>query len=323
MSPPATASADAGAAGRPARRLRPADRLSRGAGAADASCGTLGIRARVLSNGEPRCWRRRGGPPGSRAAGRGAERRGGRRVQARSSRLRPGHRLARPAAREVAFVSSNPGTRSARTASASGCSGSTAPASPTNTGWPAGDRRPDLPGWPGCSIDPLPPACAGRHRVAGRDRSAPRTPGRRRRQRLLPRPPLHRVGRPPHRVGARLAGAARAAAAVLVAGARRARGRRRALLVAASLLLEGWTLSGLDAGLFRRPVRPVAPERGGADHAGAARGPHARPSGHARRGAAGGAGLDPAPAGGALRRGAAPRWRRWSSRRRSTCASTC
>ena len=80
-----------------------------------------------------------------------------------------------------------------------------------------------------------------------------------------------------------------------------ARGTPR-LLVAASLMLDGWSLSGVMQSFSGRPVRADAGESGGAGGAGRHRGAHARASGHARGGAAGGARLDPAAAAGAVRR---------------------
>ena len=148
--------------------------------------------------------------------------------------------------------------------------------------------------------------------------------GRRRRQRFLPQPPLHRLRRPPRRVGPRLARAARPSPPGLVAASAPGPTDPR-LLVAASLLLEAgrWRAS-------RNPSPAAGSPRRRWTRAGARR-RCARLEGHT---------LDhpdmpeavrlevpdwilPALARPLRRRARRPRWRRSANRRRSTCGSTC
>ena len=129
-----------------------------------------------------------------RTARRCAERGGGGRLQARSAGLPACGRPVSAAARRDRLLS-RPirGTRSAPRRSASGCSGSIAPASRTNTAcagrspsWRTSRRCPTRSRDPGRTN-----RC--RDRAAGCDRCDPGAAGRWRRQRLLPRPPVHRI----------------------------------------------------------------------------------------------------------------------------------
>ena len=79
--------------------------------------------------------------------------------------------------------------------------------------------------------------------------------GRRRRQRLLPRPPVHRLGRPPRRVGSRLARSAHLSAPELVAG----RPPTPRLLVAASLLLDGGSYADVAEAFSGGRFAPAPP----------------------------------------------------------------
>ena len=140
-----------------------------------------------------------------------------------------------------------------------------------------------------------------------------REPARRcRRQRLLPRPPLHRLGRPPRRVRRvwrvlrthrRLAGGWQRPATVERPRPRCSSGASACVAVvrtcwrrppAGRRVAAAGGRSYAHPALFRRPVRAgrLDPPAGAASPP---RGPHARSSSHARRGAAGSAGLAAVP----------------------------
>ena len=325
---------------RPGRPRRPARRLPRAAGLSRGACRCCsalrgrGLKTAILSNGEPGMLdaaRRRRRPAGP--ARRRHQRRG---HPASSSPTRASTRLAdqrfgAPAARMALRLAATPGTPRAPAAPASASSGATAPASPPNTASTARATimrsLAELEAALSSAISALTPAArlAAAIELLAEIEARPATPRRRRRQRFLPRPPLHRLGRPPRRVGPRLARAAHLAPARLVARPRAAAPRHAApagrRLAAAREL--GPRRAAQD--LLRRPVRARRrSSRVEAAVAAPARSPHARPPRHAR-----------SRCGSRCRTGScrarrpasatpsSPRCAPPSTRRRSTCASTC
>ena len=222
----------------------------------------------------PGCWRDAVRAAGiDVAAGRRAERGNGRRVQARPAGLSPGRATASAAPRgRWRFVSSNPWDAfGACELRLPGVLGEPQRRSRTSTVCAArATELTDLAALPDLlGVTPAARIAAAIELLAAIE-AAPRTARRRGRQRLLPRPALHRLRRPARGVGAGLAGAARPPPAGLVACARpalrrqpaAAGGRRRCCWKAGALDGVAQSFSG---GRFA----PGAADRGGAGGAAA------------------------------------------------------